>query len=44
MLDAGRIVEVGPHARLVAAGGAYAALWASYVGEAAGHDRATAGA
>jgi ATP-binding cassette subfamily B protein len=44
MLDAGRIVEVGPHARLVAAGGAYAALWASYVGEAAGHDRAAAGA
>jgi ATP-binding cassette subfamily B protein len=44
MLDAGRVVEVGPHARLVAAGGAYAALWASYVGEAAGHDRATAGA
>jgi ATP-binding cassette subfamily B protein len=44
MLDAGRIVEVGPHARLIAGGGPYAELWASYVGEAAAHDRAAAGA
>ncbi|HEX6167018.1 MAG TPA: ABC transporter ATP-binding protein [Acidimicrobiales bacterium] len=44
MLDGGRIVEVGPHARLVAAGGPYTRLWASYVGEGADHDRAAAGA
>ena len=30
MLDHGRLVEIGPHAELLAAGGAYAALWASY--------------
>ena len=33
MLDHGGIVEVGPHAELIAAGGAYASLWASYLGE-----------
>jgi ATP-binding cassette subfamily B protein len=27
VLDGGRIVEEGPHAELVAAGGRYAALW-----------------
>jgi ATP-binding cassette, subfamily B, bacterial len=35
MLDEGRVVEVGPHDELVARGGAYAALWASYLGEEA---------
>jgi ATP-binding cassette subfamily B protein len=30
MLDNGRVVEVGPHDGLLAEGGAYAALWASY--------------
>jgi ATP-binding cassette, subfamily B, bacterial len=35
MLDEGRVVEVGHHADLVARGGAYAALWASYLGEQA---------
>ena len=35
MLDHGRVVEVGPHDALVAAGGAYASLWASYLGEEA---------
>jgi ATP-binding cassette subfamily B protein len=34
MLDHGRIVEVGSHADLLAAGGAYAALWVSYAGPA----------
>jgi ATP-binding cassette, subfamily B, bacterial len=33
MLDHGQVVEVGTHDALVAAGGAYAALWASYLGE-----------
>jgi ATP-binding cassette subfamily B protein len=33
MLDHGEVVEVGAHDDLVAAGGAYAALWASYLGE-----------
>jgi ATP-binding cassette subfamily C protein len=32
VLDAGRVVEEGPHARLVAAGGRYAALWAAWQG------------
>jgi ATP-binding cassette subfamily B protein len=35
----GRLVEHGPHARLLAAGGAYARLYASWAGEAAA-DRA----
>jgi ATP-binding cassette subfamily B protein len=35
MLDEGRVVEVGRHRDLVAQGGAYAALWASYLGEEA---------
>ena len=30
VLDKGRIVETGPHAELVAAGGRYAALWAAW--------------
>lgn len=30
MLEAGRIVEEGPHDRLIAAGGRYAALWAAW--------------
>lgn len=30
VLDGGRVVEVGPHAELLAVGGAYAALWAAY--------------
>lgn len=32
VLDAGRIVESGSHADLVAAGGRYAALWAAWTG------------
>lgn len=32
VLDKGRIVESGPHAELVAAGGPYAALWAAWAG------------
>ena len=35
MLEAGRVVEVGPHDELVARGGPYASLWASYLGEEA---------
>jgi ATP-binding cassette subfamily B protein len=30
VVDAGRLVEVGPHAKLLAAGGAYARLWQAY--------------
>jgi ATP-binding cassette subfamily B protein len=30
VVDRGRVVEVGPHAKLLAAGGAYARLWAAY--------------
>ncbi len=33
VMSAGRVVEVGPHAELVAAGGEYARLWASFTGE-----------
>jgi ATP-binding cassette subfamily B protein len=33
VLDHGRVVEVGPHAELLAAGGAYAALWAAFTAE-----------
>lgn len=32
VLDKGRVVETGPHAELVAAGGPYAALWAAWAG------------
>ncbi len=32
MLEHGTVAEVGPHADLVAAGGAYASLWDSYLG------------
>ncbi|MDT0318301.1 ABC transporter ATP-binding protein [Streptomyces millisiae] len=32
VLDHGRVVEDGPHAELLAAGGRYARLWASYTG------------
>jgi ATP-binding cassette subfamily B protein len=32
MLDDGRVTEVGGHEDLIAAGGAYADLWASYLG------------
>ncbi|MGD9754839.1 MAG: ATP-binding cassette domain-containing protein, partial [Acidimicrobiia bacterium] len=44
VLDGGRVVEVGPHDELVAAGGAYARLWAASSGrppaeEVAAHDR-----
>lgn len=35
VLDAGRVVEDGTHAALLAAGGVYAALWAAYAGEPA---------
>ncbi|MDF0586025.1 ABC transporter ATP-binding protein [Tsukamurella sp. 8F] len=31
VMAAGRLVEVGPHAELVRAGGAYARLWSAYV-------------
>jgi ATP-binding cassette subfamily B protein len=33
VLDHGRVVEVGPHADLLAAGGAYAALWAAFTAD-----------
>ncbi|WP_313096245.1 ABC transporter ATP-binding protein [Corynebacterium variabile] len=32
VMDAGRIVEDGPHDSLVAAGGRYATLWAAWTG------------
>ena len=35
MLDAGRIAESGTHDELVAAGGAYAQLWAVQTGDLA---------
>jgi ABC-type multidrug transport system fused ATPase/permease subunit len=37
VVQAGRIVELGPHESLVAAGGEYAALWTSWHHEEAGH-------
>ncbi|MGY1844040.1 ABC transporter ATP-binding protein [Modestobacter sp. SYSU DS0875] len=33
VLDGGRIVEVGPHAELLTAGGPYAALWAAFTAD-----------
>ena len=33
-MDSGRIAEVGSHDELLDAGGAYAALWAAFTGEA----------
>ena len=33
VVDAGRVVEVGPHAELVASGGLYAAMYASWVSQ-----------
>ena len=33
VLSHGRVVEVGPHDELLAAGGPYAALWATYTGQ-----------
>ncbi|CCH87300.1 ABC transporter [Modestobacter italicus] len=33
VLAHGRVVEVGPHAELLAAGGAYAALWAAFTAD-----------
>jgi len=33
VLDSGRVVEIGPHAELLAAGGAYAALWAAFTAD-----------
>ncbi len=46
MLDHGRVVEIGSHADLLAAGGPYASLWASYLGdgEPAAGDREAAAA
>ncbi|MDT0342615.1 ABC transporter ATP-binding protein [Streptomyces litchfieldiae] len=35
VLDHGRVVEDGPHAELLAAGGRYAELWRTYAGEPA---------
>ena len=35
VVDAGRIVETGPHDELLAAGGPYAHLWAAFTGEPA---------
>ncbi|WP_167138492.1 ABC transporter ATP-binding protein [Diaminobutyricimonas sp. TR449] len=37
VVQSGRIVELGPHESLVAAGGEYAALWTSWHHEDAGH-------
>jgi len=38
VMEAGCLTEVGPHESLVAAGGAYAALWGSWHGQAQAHD------
>ena len=41
VIDGGRVVEVGPHAELVARGGYYARLWHTYLGhdhDDTGHD------
>ncbi|MDN5934009.1 MAG: ABC transporter ATP-binding protein/permease, partial [Pseudonocardia sp.] len=40
VLDKGRVVETGPHAELVEAGGPYAALWAAWAGPRDGNLRA----
>jgi ATP-binding cassette subfamily B protein len=34
VVDQGRVVEQGTHDELLAAGGAYAALWAAFTGAA----------
>jgi ATP-binding cassette subfamily C protein len=39
VMEDGRLTELGTHDELVAAGGAYAALWASWHGEPATRDR-----
>jgi ABC-type multidrug transport system fused ATPase/permease subunit len=37
VVDGGRLVELGTHAELVAAGGPYAALYATWTASAAAH-------
>jgi ABC-type multidrug transport system fused ATPase/permease subunit len=43
MLEDGRVVDVGPHRELIAAGGPYARLWASYLGSGDATHAAAAG-
>ena len=35
VLDGGKVAEVGTHAELLEADGAYAALWAAFIGDTA---------